>query len=143
MRLMSALGYAGLLPFVALPVLLILQLWPDTAALLQLFQLYSALILGFMAGVIWPVLSPAKDSARANKIALLAVSFPVLSICALALIPDYFLLFQAMLFLWLRLAEYRSGINLLYARSYRRLRNQLTLVVIFSHLLLFYLQITA
>ena len=69
--------------------------------------------------------------------ALLAVSFPVLSIFGLMLGSAHFLLLQALLFLLLRLAEYLSQINQHYSASYRGLRNQLTLVVSVSHILLY------
>lgn len=48
------LGYLGLIPFVLLPPISALGLIESGQAL-RLFQLYSALILGFMAGVLWPV----------------------------------------------------------------------------------------
>ena len=142
MKLINMLGYAGLLPFVALPLLYNQQLWLNNTVLLQLYQLYSALILGFMAGVLWPVLhhnagQQSEAPSASNPLALLAVSFPVLSIIALALSSNYFLLLQALLFVLLRLAEYFSTINQHYSTSYRTLRNQLTAVVSISHVLLY------
>ncbi len=137
MKLINILGYAGLLPFALLPLAYHMQWLADSAQLLQLYQLYSALILGFMAGVLWPVLHSKQHSAAENKLALLAVSFPVISIISLALLPGYFLLLQAILFGLLRLSEYTSGINQRYSSSYRSLRNALTLVVTVSHLVMF------
>lgn len=107
---------------------------------MQLYQLYSALILGFMAGVLWPVpLTNTAAAAKISRLALLAVTFPVLSIIALLLAGEYFLPAQACLFVLLRLAEYRSGINRQYQAQYRRLRNHLTLLVCISHLLFYWL----
>lgn len=140
MSRLSVLGYAGLIPFIALPLLFSQPLWLSSADIMQLYQLYSALILGFMAGVLWPVLhSQSATTAKINRLALLAVAFPVLSIITLLLAGTYFLPAQACLFALLRIAEYRSGINRQYPAQYRALRNRLTLVVCISHLLLYWL----
>ncbi|HAW93508.1 MULTISPECIES: DUF3429 domain-containing protein [unclassified Arsukibacterium] len=138
MKLINILGFAGLLPFVLLPLAYHMQWLAPGAQLLQLYQLFSALILGFMAGVLWPVLyQPAGKPSGPGKLALLAVSFPVISIICLALLPDYFLLLQALLFLLLRLAEFSSGINQRYSKNYQSLRNALTVVVAVSHIVMF------
>lgn len=137
MKLIHALGYAGLLPFTLLPLAYHMQWLTDSSQLLQLYQLYSALILGFMAGVLWPVLDQPQNSAAGNRLALLAVSFPVLSVVGLALLPAYFLLLQACLFVLLRLTEFSSGINQRYSKAYQSLRNALTLVVTVSHGVMF------
>lgn len=141
MKLINMLGYAGLLPFVLLPLAYHMD-WhmhwlADSAQLLQLYHLYSALILGFMAGVLWPVLHQQHSSATENKLAILAVSFPVVSIVSLALLPGYFLLLQALLFLLLRIAEFGSGINRHYSKAYQNLRNALTMVVFISHIVMY------
>ncbi|WP_372626569.1 DUF3429 domain-containing protein [Arsukibacterium sp.] len=141
MKLINMLGYAGLLPFVLLPLAFHMQ-WhmqwlAGSAPLLQLYHLYSALILGFMAGVLWPVLYQQQNTAAENKLALLAVSFPVVSIISLALLPGYFLMLQALLFLLLRVAEFGSGINRHYSKDYQNLRNALTLVVVSSHIVMY------
>ena len=57
MSRLSVLGYAGLIPFIALPLLYLQPFYLSTAQTLELYSLYSALILGFMAGVLWPVWS--------------------------------------------------------------------------------------
>lgn len=143
MTLINRLGYAGLIPFIGLPLLYSQPLWLSRADIMQLYQLYSALILGFMAGVLWPVLhSNTAAAAKINRLALLAVTFPVLSIIALLLAGEYFLPAQACLFVLLRTAEYRSGLNQQYSAQYRALRNRLTLVVCISHLLLYWLTST-
>lgn len=131
MPMIAPLGYAGLIPFVLLPFCSLL--WPllAPAQAMLLFQFYSCLILGFMAGVLWPVLYQAPEPASR---ALWAVCFPVLAILALALMPAYSLLILALLFAGLRCYELISGINQRYATPYRSLRNQLTVVVILCHL---------
>ncbi len=129
--MIAILGYAGLIPFVFLPLASLL--WPllAPAQAMLLFQFYSCLILGFMAGVLWPVLHQPK---AATQQALAAVSFPVVSFLALALLPAYSVLIQAGLFLALSFYEHFSGISQQYQQSYRTLRYQLTAVVVLSHL---------
>ena len=140
MSRLSVLGYAGLIPFIALPLLYLQPFYLSAAQTLELYSLYSALILGFMAGVLWPVLhSNTTTTAKADRLAIAAVIFPVLSFIALFTAVEYFLLAQACLFVLLRLTEYRLGINRQYSIGYRALRNQLTLVVSASHLWFYWL----
>lgn len=140
MKPVHLLGYAGLIPFIVLPLSYSYPLWLSPAKALELYQLYSALILGFMAGGFWPVLhSNITSEAKTERLALAAVAFPVLSFLALFTAPEYFLPAQACLFVLLRLSEFRLGLNRQYAGPYRSLRNQLTLVVLFSHVLLYFL----
>lgn len=131
MNTIRVLGYGGLVPFVLLPLLDITP-FTDSAKALLLFQLYSCLILGFMAGVLWPVLyHPAQPSVRA----VIVVAFPVVSLLSFAFVPAYALLIQAALFLFLRLYEMLAGVEKLYPTYYALLRWQLTGVVVAMHLL--------
>lgn len=132
--MLHLLGYAGLLPFILLPVAALI--WPiiAPAQALLLFQFYSCLILGFMAGVTWPVLYQAKQPAAR---ALGAVTFPVLAIIGIALLPAYALLIMAALFCALRIYEYLTATNTEYNQAYRSLRNQLTMVVVLCHLVFY------
>ena len=140
MKPVHLLGYAGLIPFIVLPLSYSYPLWLSPAKALELYQLYSALILGFMAGVLWPALhSNTTTAAKTDRLALTAVFFPVLSFIALLSAAEYFLPAQACLFVLLLLTDMRLGINRQYQSEYRTLRNQLTLVVLFSHLLFYYL----
>lgn len=132
LTLLQWLGYLGLTPFVLLPLLGALGLMEFGQAL-RLFQLYSALILGFMAGVLWPVLYRPRASSRR---ALVAVAFPVVSLVGFALMtPSQALVLQAALFLGLRLFEYLAGVDRQYPKGYPVLRWQLTGVVVLMHLL--------
>ncbi|GGW49354.1 DUF3429 domain-containing protein [Alishewanella tabrizica] len=132
--MLHLLGYSGLLPFILLPLCSLI--WPllAPAQALLLFQFYSCLILGFMAGVLWPVLY---KTSQPDVRALWAVSFPVLAIIGIALLPAYVLILLAVLFVALRAYEYLSDINALYAKPYQRLRNHLTVVVVLCHLLFY------
>jgi len=128
--LIRTLGYAGLIPFIGL-AWLTWQPWLLSAAeATRLFHVYSALILGFMAGVLWPVLYRA---AAPGRTALLAVSFPVLSFIAYALVPAIAAPVQGLLFLALRVSEITSGIERNYLPAYRSLRWQLTVIVVACH----------
>lgn len=129
--MLHLLGYAGLIPFIMLPMATLVWAFLAPAQALLLFQFYSCLILGFMAGVIWPVLYQAQQPAAR---ALAAVIFPVLAIIGIALLPAYALLIMATLFFALRAYEYLSDINKHYTKAYQSLRNQLTVVVVLSHL---------
>lgn len=129
------LGYAGLIPFVVLPLLYIQPLWLSADQIIDLYYLYSTVILGFMAGVLWPVLhDKSLTPDKCEVLALTAVLFPIFSFCALLFEREYFLLCQAVLFVLLRLCEYRLNIDRRYSSQYRNLRNQLTLIVLLSHL---------
>ncbi len=128
--MIRALGYAGLVPFVALAFLAWQPLALSAAAAVQLFHIYSCLILGFMAGALWPVLYRPEAP---NPLALLAVTFPVLAFLAFALAPQFATPILALLFIALRVSEIASGIDSRYAQDYRRLRWQLTTVVVLCH----------
>lgn len=133
---MRLLGYAGLIPFI------VLALFPGWIAPylsqppVPLFLTYSVIILGFMAGVLWPVLYSAE---RSLLLALAAVTPPVFSFLAVAfLAPAQVLLVQTVLFAGLRIYERVSGIDARYVAGYRNLRWQLTTVVVFCHLWLWW-----
>lgn len=136
MLLLQSLGYAGLLPFVLLTTLCFWPLFPEFDAL-AMFQRYSAIILAFMAGVLWPVWS---QQAAFRPLALFAVALPVISFAA-GLLPDSLLLLvELWLFLLLRLGERWFGLDEQYHPVYLQLRNRLTGVVVLCHvLMLFYL----
>lgn len=138
MALMRGLGYAGLLPFLGLLFLAWQPVVGSSAQAVQLFHIYSALILGFMAGVLWPVLYRPEGP---GLMAILAVSFPVMSFLAFALLPTLLLPIQALLFVALRLSELVSGINHDYRThlpGYSSLRWQLTIVVVGCHIGMMY-----
>lgn len=128
---LRTLGYAGLIPFVALPVLY--TLGSDSTALspTTLFSFYSVVILGFMSGVLWP--ARASESAH-GALAWLAVTPSVLSILTVALYPSVFLWVQLLLFLALRAVEMIFNFDRHYAPYYRTLRWHLTVVVVACHI---------
>lgn len=126
------LGYLGLLPFILLTILTFFPVWPQLDAL-TMFQRYSAIILGFMAGVLWPVWA---QQAAVRSLAVFAVSLPVLSFLAGLLPASYTLAIELLLFIVLRLGERWFALDEQYHPSYLQLRNRLTWVVVACHLLM-------
>jgi hypothetical protein len=134
--MMRILGYAGLTPFLLLPLFHWQQWWLSEPRISVLFQFYSCLILGFMAGVLWPVLYKSDQPTRR---AIWGVSVVVMSFLAFALSAGSALLIQAVLFLSLRVYEVCAGLDRAYPYGYARLRSQLSAVVILCHLWMFWL----
>lgn len=136
MPALHILGYLGLLPFLALTLLTFFPL-PGFDAL-SMFQRYSAIILGFMAGVLWPVWS---QRLSVWPLAIFAVSLPVLSFLAGFLPQAATLTVELLLFIVLRLGERWFELDQQYHPAYLQLRKQLTAVVVGCHaaLLLFLL----
>lgn len=129
MPVLHVLGYLGLLPFLLLTLLTFFPMIPHWDAL-QLFQRYSAIILGFMAGVLWPVWS---QRLTVWPLALFAVALPVLSFLAGLLPTAATLTVELVLFLVLRLGERWFEIDDQYHPAYLQLRKQLTTVVVACH----------
>jgi hypothetical protein len=128
MPALHILGYLGLIPFVGLTLLAFFPLAGFDA--LSMFQRYSAIILGFMAGVLWPVWS---QRLSVWPLALFAVSLPVLSFLAGFLPTTGTLLVELLLFVALRLGERWLEIDEQYHPAYLQLRQQLTTVVVLCH----------
>lgn len=128
MPALHVLGYLGLIPFVGLTLLTFFPLAGFDA--LSMFQRYSAIILGFMAGVLWPVWS---QRLSVWPLALFAVSLPVLSFLAGFLPTTGTLLVELLLFIALRLGERWLEIDEQYHPAYLQLRQQLTSVVVLCH----------
>lgn len=129
MPVLHVLGYLGLVPFLVLTILTFFPVIPGLDAL-QLFLRYSAIILGFMAGVLWPVWS---QRLSVWPLALFAVSLPVLSFLAGLLPTALTLSVELILFLVLRLGERWFELDDQYHPAYLQLRKQLTTVVVACH----------
>lgn len=129
MPVLHVLGYLGLVPFLVLTLLTFFPVIPGLDAL-QLFQRYSAIILGFMAGVLWPVWS---QRLSVWPLALFAVSLPILSFLAGLLPTSLTLSVELVLFWILRLGERWFEIDDQYHPAYLQLRKQLTTVVVACH----------
>lgn len=123
------LGYAGLIPFVGCG----LAVYLGIAEASGLFQLYSLVILAFMAGACWGVVQAGSDAPGSSpqvwSIAiclwgLLAYFMPY----ALSLVM---LLVAFLALLWLERSPLFQGV---YSPSYKKLRLILTVVVSLMHM---------
>ncbi len=128
MPALHILGYLGLVPFLALTLLTFFPIGGWDA--LAMFQRYSAIILGFMAGVLWPVWS---QRLSVWPLAVFAVSLAVLTFFAGFLPTAGTLLVELLLFVALRLGERWFEIDQQYHPAYLQLRKQLTAVVVACH----------
>lgn len=128
MPVLHVLGYLGLVPFVALTIAAYFPLGDLDA--LAMFQRYSAIILAFMAGVLWPVWS---QRLSVWPLAMFAVSLPILSFFAGFLPVAGTLTLEMLLFVVLRLGERWFALDDQYHPAYLQLRQQLTSVVVVCH----------
>ncbi|EXJ12247.1 DUF3429 domain-containing protein [Nitrincola nitratireducens] len=135
MLLIKTLGYSGLLPFIYLTYALMTGNDGQPEESFLLFSIYSCLILGFMSGVIWPILYQHPNQ---NRLALWTVSFPVFSFLSFIWLSDYILLIQTGLFILLRIVEVAEKIDEAYPMGYASLRWQLTSIVSVCHLCVFF-----
>ena len=122
------LGYAGLLPFVALLILNFFQQHDWQINLQQAFIFYSAIILSFIAGTLWQKNDHPIDVSRqilSNAISLLAFACLLMPLNAVVLLPIGYLLlliFESLFF--------DTNVD---SDVYFKMRTRLTLSVIFLH----------
>lgn len=138
------LGYAGLIPFIILPVYIGLS--SDSLGAL-LFSSYSAVIASFISGTLW---GQALHVSAVNRTALFILSnllsispwagllliffgFPLAGLCLLAAVY-YGLWWVEKHFLW-RVLEFTLLDRL---HHYWRLRSRLTALVVLSHIATIY-----
>jgi len=128
---MAALGYAGLLPFYAAALYLLLAL-PGAQLALQVFLVYATVILAFLGGTLWgyAVTRPRPEKHRrlllSNLVALFAAG------CALLAQPLAAVILLALGQLAVLAYERNRGDC---TGWYLRLRTRLTLGVMPAHLL--------
>jgi hypothetical protein len=129
-RLLFALGYAGLLPFIAGPLWLTLAPQSAPVWLDQAWLLYAAMIAAFMAGTFWGLaLIVAENPAGLLGLPLSALLM-LLAWGSLLLPFDFALLALALVFILLVLSELWRERVLDPMSSYFRLRVVLTLGVL-------------
>lgn len=129
MNAWQILGYAGLIPFIAC-------LYLDTTNISwhlsfeQVFIIYSAIILSFLAGSLWRI-NKNNTSASIN---IISNVFSLLAFSSL-LIPSHIaLIVLAISFLILFLYEnYLCKLDNISDNNYIKMRLKLTLIVIFLH----------
>lgn len=128
-RLATAIGLAGLIPFIF--GTLAILLWPDAQSFCaKLFYIYSAGVLAFMAGVYWPIaLQLEQRCFPLSPITTLVISQLFFLSAGLALLLPIEL--QAVAYPVAYVALYVVDIRwmrLYWPTWYRRLRTVLTLV---------------
>lgn len=129
-------GYSGLLPFLGLSTLVIadaqLPVGPPT---LDLFMYWSAIILSFMAAIIWG-LALFVGGIKEKPALTFSVILAILGWLALLLPAQVALLLLSTCYLALWRFEQLPAFRQVYSLTYRQLRTQLTLLVVLCHLLI-------
>ncbi|WP_430462382.1 DUF3429 domain-containing protein [Thalassolituus sp. LLYu03] len=121
MSISEKLGYAGLLPFIAAAVAVVMGVEQGEA----MFKLYSVLILAFMSGGCWGVEQANPDQIDDIPLELSIGTF-LWGILAYFL-PTNVAVLMFMVGFWLLLwTETNPIFKRAYAESYKRLRNVLT-----------------
>ncbi|NIN35863.1 MAG: DUF3429 domain-containing protein [Gammaproteobacteria bacterium] len=136
-RLAYLLGYAGLLPFVTIAVLLWFESQFPSFFLLQLFHIYSILILVFLCGSWWGFAFAATFSDRLRNYLLLGSNLLFLIFLGLMygtiMQNQWFTLILASAYLLFYIVE-RILSGLPIDHRYRQMRLIVTLVVVLSHI---------
>lgn len=130
-RLITALGFAGTLPFF-ICLMMIEQTWS-----LLLFKTYSLSILVFLAGAWWStaLMHRHANAGEVRLTLLLSNATVVLGVCAVVFTGNLALLALAALFGCLLCGERLLGVFRCQPGYYRRMRVVVTLVVITLHLI--------
>jgi len=124
--------YLGLLPFFA--GALTPWIFVDYEAIaIDLFFIYSAIILAFLSGIIWAstLLKDEPNNQRHLHIAIVFSLFPFLA----ALLPLLFKIGMMLLGFLLLLFWEKLFVNHLYAHWYQQLRHKITFIVVACHML--------
>ncbi|WP_119395217.1 DUF3429 domain-containing protein [Salinibius halmophilus] len=129
-------GYGGLIPFVGLTALTAASVTlPFSLQPVDLFLYWSAIILSFMAAIIWG-LALFVSGIKEKPALTVAVALTILGWVALLLPTTVSLLLLIAAFAGLWRFEQTHAFKQVYSCEYRRLRSQLTAVVILCHLII-------
>lgn len=121
----TILGYLGLIPFIGLSALHIYQWLPAY----ELLVTYSALILSFLAGLLW---MSAMDTERSIRLAIASKGIVLASWALLYLNPGHVILYAfSLLFILLYLFE-TLYLKSLYPSGFFSLRSRLTVITTLS-----------
>ena len=120
-----ALGLLGLVPFIALALVLLLGVGPK-AYWLNALNIYALGIGSFMLGSWWRL------SASGSTQLLLSNTLYLLLFFSLIIIPRYFLLVAAVVFVLTYYFEQHTELISIESEQYRSFRRLLTLVVVTS-----------
>lgn len=128
-------GYGGLIPFIGLTALaMVPSVLPFSLSASDLFLYWSAIILSFMAAIIWG-LALFVAGVKEKPALSVAVGLTIVGWVAL-LLPNHFaLVILVLAYAGLWRFEQTHSFKQVYSADYRRLRTQLTTVVIACHLI--------
>ena len=124
--------YLGLLPFFA--GALTPWVFADYESIaVELFFIYSAIILAFLAGVVWAsvLLKDEPHNTRHLHMAVTLSLFPLIA----ALLPALFKIGLMLLGFLLLLFWEKLFLNHLYANWYQQMRHKITFIVVACHML--------
>lgn len=138
-RLMNILGYAGLLPFLAATLAALMNVTlPTEVQPITLLLTYGAIILSFLAGILWGRGLHRSDSESTNGLIILSNAFAVLAWVTLLLSSVFWSLLLQMIGFALLLAFERKlarGTTMTTQSGYYPMRMILTTGVIVCQLL--------
>tara|TARA_Y100000768_G_scaffold169952_1_gene127214 strand:+ start:514 stop:942 length:429 start_codon:yes stop_codon:yes gene_type:complete len=132
-KLRKTLGYLGAIPFLALSVIPIFSLFPESYIFRLLMSFYGGIILSFLGGMTWGW--DLKDNSSLPLIFGIFISlvgFFIIAISNMFLIYSlYISLFSFVTFYFFELRTSKQMLDL----EYRALRRNLTILVSFSYIL--------
>lgn len=133
----TRLAWAGLIPFIATSVLGAFNVYPDF--LLQVFLVYSAVILSFLGGIHWG-LAMTENMPRPHGALLLCMLPPFVGWGAVAFIPEQaaLIVLAGAYLLWLN-----YDLRMVNQPWYERFRKPITFVVSGTHFIWFVVVATA
>ena len=124
--------YLGLLPFFA--GALSPWIFSDYESIaVELFFIYSAIILAFLAGVVWASVL-LKDEAHNTRHLHMAITLSLFPLLA-ALLPDLYKIGLMFIGFLLLLFWEKLFLNHLYANWYQQMRHKITFIVVACHML--------
>ncbi|WP_154124826.1 DUF3429 domain-containing protein [Grimontia hollisae] len=131
-------GALGLIPFVALGMLL--PLWPDAwqHGLVYAFNSYSAMILAFLSGAVWGMAISGAGADKPSNGLTVGIVFSLVAVGALLMPLPYSLYMLIASFALLFLLEVVLMFKGIYPFWYTMMRALLTAVVVVCHLFLIY-----
>ena len=121
-------GYFGLIPLLALSVLLVIPVM-DSSLLRAAYDSYSAIILAFMAGIYWSLALQGQGPACPARLMRASILLALWGWFALAL-PEVFRAMAFMLGFCVLYGIDRYVLEDLWSTAYLTMRGRLTLVVI-------------
>ncbi|USH04564.1 DUF3429 domain-containing protein [Grimontia kaedaensis] len=131
-------GALGLIPFIALGILL--PVWPDAwqHGLVYAFNSYSAMILAFLSGAVWGMtISGARPDKPTNGLTV-GIVFSLVAVGALLMPLPYSIYLLIVSFAVLFILEVVLMFKGIYPFWYTMMRAMLTAVVVVCHIFLLY-----